>query len=173
MILTQDILDQGRNKDGGWNRASLRALGFKRKEMPPRWMEEVIGKNFSKKVIDNFLAGNSRDNRSKRRTVQLLQSFISSPKKSRTRASEKDRSALMYNLHPETIQIPFKEILKRTATSLFVLFEDGKCWIRFSNLRGKTKYNVGDKDGLMAICEWSWKQLSRKANSPTSFGSPP
>lgn len=54
IVLTKELLEQGKSKKGLWNHRQLRELGII--EIKKGWKEQVIGKEFSKEAISNFLS---------------------------------------------------------------------------------------------------------------------
>jgi len=53
MILTKEIVEAGRSRNGGYGLNQLKILGifsFKR-----GWKKRIIGKDFDEKIINNFL----------------------------------------------------------------------------------------------------------------------
>ncbi len=55
MILTQDILEQGISRNGGWNNKQIRLFGISR-ENNTGWKLKILGLDFPKSIIDRFLA---------------------------------------------------------------------------------------------------------------------
>lgn len=54
MILTNEILKQGKSDNGGWSLNQLRCFGISK--FQKGWQRKVIGRNFSNKTITRFLA---------------------------------------------------------------------------------------------------------------------
>lgn len=55
MILTREILNQGRSNNGGFGKKQLLLLGI---EHPPPngWVHKVIGQEYDEEVIEKFVA---------------------------------------------------------------------------------------------------------------------
>lgn len=53
MILTKEIFEQGKSKQGGWSMAQLACFGIER--LKKGWQKRLIGQEFSEEAIKNFL----------------------------------------------------------------------------------------------------------------------
>lgn len=54
MVITKEIIDQGKSKNGGWTKKQLSILGV---SWPPEkgWQNKIIGKEIDKDTLDQFL----------------------------------------------------------------------------------------------------------------------
>ncbi len=67
MILTREILEQGKSANGGWSKKQLQCFGVTLKK---GWMRKIIGKHFPALTIERFLS--LKDRHLPRRTEQDL-----------------------------------------------------------------------------------------------------
>lgn len=57
MILTAEIIKQGRSKRGGWSKLQFMCLGVSRKEMKVKgWKDKVVGTDIPENKIKAFLS---------------------------------------------------------------------------------------------------------------------
>ena len=74
MILTTDIIDQGRSKRGGWSALQFRALGLTKQDMRVKgWKDKVLGIDMPEESINRFLS--LKDQHLKKRKKNCRHSF--------------------------------------------------------------------------------------------------
>ncbi len=55
MILTKEIFEQGKSKNGSWSDDQIKCFGVERKNNQG-WKDQIIGKDFPPETIETFLA---------------------------------------------------------------------------------------------------------------------
>lgn len=73
MILTFDILEQGKSSNGGWSAAQLRLFGLKY-PLKHGWKRQIVGKDFPDANIEKFL--DLRDQHIGRKKFKYADRFV-------------------------------------------------------------------------------------------------